>query len=80
MTTTELSVKLDAETAEGALEAAKSNGVTLSEWLNDAAERALATERGLGGVDELHEELEEELTDVSPEVEAEFGDSFLATP
>lgn len=80
MPKTELSIELDAEVAEGALEAAKSGDVSLSEWLNAAAERALAAELALTGVDELEEELEEELTDLPPEVEAEYGDSFLATP
>lgn len=80
MTTSEPSIKLEAETLEGALEAAKSSGLTLSEWINDAADRALATERGLTGVDDLHDELEEEPVDLPAEVEAEFGDNFLATP
>ena len=80
MAKTELPIELDAEIAEGVIEAAKSAEVSVSQWISDAAERALATERGLLGVDDLEEELEEELTEVSPEVEAEFGDSVLATP
>jgi len=80
MTITNLSVDFDSEIAEGVIEAAKSSGVSLSEWINAAAERALAAELALTGVDELHDELEEELTDLPAEIEAEFGDAFLATP
>jgi len=76
----ELSIQLDAEVAEGVIEAADSNDVSASEWLNDAAERALAAEQGLTGVDDLDERLEDETTDVPAEVEAEFGDTFLASP
>ena len=80
MAKTELSIELDAEVAEGILEAAESGDISTSEWLNDAAERALAAELALTGVDELHERLEDEPTDVPAEVEAEFGDTFLASP
>ncbi len=80
MTKTNVSVDLDQEVAEGAIEAAKAGGVSLSEWINASAERALAAELALTGVDDLHDELEEELTDLPADVEAEFGDSFLATP
>ena len=80
MAKTELSIELDAEVAEGVLEAAESSDASVSEWLNDAAERALAAERGLTGIDELHEKLEDETVEVPAEVEAEFGDNYLATP
>lgn len=80
MTTTNLSVDLDSEVAQGAIVAAKSSGVKTSEWINAAVERALAAELALTGVDELHDELEDELTDLPADVEAEFGDAFLATP
>jgi hypothetical protein len=76
----ELSIELDAEVAEGVLEAAASGDTSASEWLNDAAERALAAELALTGVDELHERLEDEPTDVPAEIEAQFGDTFLASP
>lgn len=80
MSTTDLSIKLDADVAEGVIEAAKSGDVTVSEWLNDAAERSLAAELALTGVDDLHDELEEEPVEVPAAIEEEFGDTFLATP
>lgn len=81
MSKTELSVELDAEVAEGVLEAAKSGDVSASEWLNDAAERALAAELALTGVDELHVKLEDEEPAEAPDdVVEEFGDTVLATP
>lgn len=45
-----ISVVLNEETAHAASEAAKRNGVSLSSWLNQAAERALRIEEGLRGV------------------------------
>lgn len=76
----ELSIELDADVAEGVLEAAESGDVSASEWLNDAAEQALAAERGLTGVDELHEKLDDGPAEVPAEVEAEFGDTHLTSP
>jgi len=80
MAKTELSIELDADVAEGVLEAAESGDTSASEWLNDAAERALAAELALTGVDDLQDKLEDEPTDISAEVAAEFGDTFLASP
>ncbi len=76
----ELSIKLDADVAEEVLEAAESGDVTASEWLSDAAEKALAAERALTGVDDLEERLEDETVEVPAEVEAEFGDDVLVSP
>ena len=80
MSKTELPITLDDEVAKDVIEAAKTAEVSVSEWVSDAVERSLATERGLLGVDDLEEELEEDLAEVSPEIEAEFGDTVLATP
>ena len=80
MAKTELSIELDADVAEGVLESAESGDMSTSEWLNGAAERALAAERGLTGTDELHEKLEDELPDVPAEVEEEFGHASLSSP
>ena len=43
-------VALDEETARAAAEAAARHGVSLSSWLNNAAERALRIEEGLRAV------------------------------
>ncbi len=80
MAKTELSIELDADLAEEVLEAAEAGDVSTSEWLNDAAERALAAENRLVGIDDLQENLEDELAPVPAEVEAEFGDTHLTTP
>ena len=80
MAKTELTIELDPETAESVVEAAQSGEVSVSEWMSAAAETALAAERDLTGEDDLHDLLEVELTEVSAEVEAEFGDTSLATP
>jgi hypothetical protein len=45
-----ISVALDENTAQAASDAAARNGVSLSSWLNQAAERALRIEAGLRGV------------------------------
>lgn len=47
-----LSVALDESVAERAASAAKSHGVSLSAWLNAAAERSLRVEEGLDAVRE----------------------------
>ncbi len=50
MTVRKLSVALDASVAEEAASAAERQGLSLSAWLNAAAERALVLERGLAAV------------------------------
>ncbi len=45
-----LSVALDESVAAGAAAAASSSGVSLSAWINAAAERALLVEAGLDAV------------------------------
>lgn len=58
-----LSVALDESVAAGAATAAERHGVSLSAWLNAAAERALLVEAGLDGVAEWeaeHGELSDE--------------------
>jgi uncharacterized protein YwlG (UPF0340 family) len=51
-----LSVALDPVVAEGAAEAARRRGVSLSAWINEAAERALVIERGLADIAEWEAE------------------------
>jgi len=81
MNTTKLTVDLDADVAASAIESADSNDVSLSEWLNEAAESAIAAELRLTGIDDLELELApDETVEVSEEVKAEFGDDFLASP
>jgi hypothetical protein len=50
MSVRKISVALDETTAQAAADAAARNGVSLSSWLNQAAERALRIEAGLRGV------------------------------
>ena len=50
MAVKKLSVALDESVAAGAASAAESRGVSLSAWLNAAAERALVIEAGLEAV------------------------------
>ena len=50
MAVRKLSVALDESVAAEAAGAAERRGVSLSAWLNAAAERALLIERGLAGV------------------------------
>ena len=50
MAVRKLSVALDEEVAQGAADVAARRGVSLSSWLNAAAERALVVEAGLAGV------------------------------
>ena len=50
MAVRKLSVALDEEVAQGAADVAARLGVSLSSWLNAAAERALVIEAGLDGV------------------------------
>jgi len=50
MAVRKLSVALDEEVAQGAADVAARLGVSLSSWLNAAAERALVVEAGLLGV------------------------------
>jgi hypothetical protein len=47
MTVRKMSVALEESTAQAAAEAAERRGVSLSSWLNQAAERALRVEKGL---------------------------------
>lgn len=66
MAVRKLSVALDEEVAQAAADVAARRGVSLSTWLNAAAERALIIEAGLAGVrawEAEHGELtQEELT------------------
>jgi hypothetical protein len=50
MTVRKLSVALDPSVADAAAHAAEREGLSLSAWLNRAAERALVVERGLEAV------------------------------
>lgn len=50
MSVRKISVALNEGTAEAAAEAAARRGVSLSSWLNQAAERALRIEEGLRAV------------------------------
>jgi predicted HicB family RNase H-like nuclease len=50
MSVRKISVALDEGTAKAASEAAARNGVSLSSWLNQAADRALRVEEGLRAV------------------------------
>lgn len=50
MAVRKLSVALEESVADEAASAAKRRGVSLSAWLNAAAERALVLEAGLAGV------------------------------
>ena len=50
MAVRKLSVALDEVVAQGAADVAERRGVSLSSWLNAAAERALVVEAGLAGV------------------------------
>ncbi len=69
-----LSVALEESVADAAKQAAKRRGMSLSAWLNDAAERALETEgsieRGLVGVAEFEAENGPPSAEVVAEVEA----------
>ena len=56
MAVKKLSVSLDESVAECAASAAASHGVSLSAWLNAAAERAIRIEDGLAAVREWEEE------------------------
>ena len=51
-----LSISLDESVAERAASAAASHGVSLSAWLNAAAERAIRVEDGLAAVREWEQE------------------------
>ncbi len=50
MSVKKLSIALDESVAEAAANAAEHNGVSLSAWINAAAERALVVEAGLAAV------------------------------
>ena len=50
MAVRKLSVALDEQVVQGAADVAARRGVSLSSWLNAAAERALVIEAGLAGV------------------------------
>lgn len=56
MAVKKLSVALDDEVAEAAAKAASRAGVSLSAWLNHAAENELAIEEGLDGVREWEDQ------------------------
>ncbi len=51
-----LSIALEESVAEGAANAAAQHGVSLSAWINAAAERALVLEDGLAAVREWESE------------------------
>lgn len=67
-----LSVALDESVADRASEAAERHGLSLSAWLNAAAERALTVEAGLAAIAEW----EAEHGTFSAE-ELSWADSFL---
>jgi hypothetical protein len=50
MSVRKISVALEESTAKAAVDAAARHGVSLSSWLNQAAERALRVEEGLRAV------------------------------
>lgn len=52
MAVRKLSIALDESVAQGVAQAADRSGVSVSAWLNHAAENELATERGLDAVRE----------------------------
>jgi hypothetical protein len=56
MAVRKLSVALNDDVAEAAARAAEREGLSLSAWLNHAAENELALERGLEGVREFEAE------------------------
>jgi hypothetical protein len=56
MSVRKISVALDEATARAAAEAAARRGVSLSSWLNQAADRALRIEEGLLAVEEWEAE------------------------
>ncbi|HEX6418581.1 MAG TPA: hypothetical protein VFZ77_08785 [Acidimicrobiales bacterium] len=56
MTVRKLSIALDDRVAAAAAEAAERSGLSLSAWLNHAAENALAIEAGLDAVREWEAE------------------------
>ncbi len=56
MSVRKISVALDENTATAASEAAARHGVSLSSWLNQAAERALQIEVGLRAVQDWEAE------------------------
>lgn len=68
-----ISVALDEHTAKAASDAAARNGVSLSSWLNQAAERALRIEQGLRAVQSWEAEHGALTVD-----ELAFADRFLA--
>ena len=72
MAVRKLSVALDESVAAEAASAAEQRGVSLSAWLNAAAERALVIERGLAGVREWEAEHGELIAD-----ELAWADSVL---
>jgi hypothetical protein len=75
MVVKKLSIALDSDVADAASRAAERAGLSLSAWLNDAAENALAIERGLEAMREWEAEhgafTEEELAE---------ADRMLANP
>ena len=68
-----ISVALNEDTAQAASEAAARHGVSLSSWLNQAAERALRIEEGLRAVQAWEAE-----TGVLTADELAAADRFLA--
>lgn len=56
MSVRKLSVALDEQVAEAAVASAERHGLSLSAWLNRAAENALAVEDGLAAVAEWEAE------------------------
>jgi hypothetical protein len=68
-----ISIALEESTAQAAAEAAARHGVSLSSWLNQAAERALRVEDGLRAV----QAWEDEHGALTPE-ELAAADRFLA--
>ena len=69
-----VSVTLNEEVAQAAADAAAGRGVSLSSWLNAAAERALILEAGLAAV----REWEAEHGELAPE-DLTWADDILAS-
>ena len=72
MAVRKISVALSEEVAQGVADVAARRGVSLSSWLNAAAERALVVEAGLAGV----REWEAEHGELTPE-ELAWADEIL---
>lgn len=77
MAVKKISIALESPVAEGAKRAADGRGMSLSAWLNEAAERALAIQDGLVAVAEWEAEhgalTEEDLAAADAILDAHLG-------